>query len=922
MDQPSTVLDLSGQWRLRDDTGEHDLPITIPGDALTALIAADRIQHPYREQHELAARWVGERDWTISREFTVDSSAGDAATGDLKWVLELRDLDTVCDVRVNEQSVLTTCNSFRGYSVDISAALNAPGSINEIAIHFRSITQYVAEQQRELPFAVPHHAENSPIPHGNLVRKTQCDFGWDWNCALTPFGLYSPPTVSGVESLLINSLLIESHYTRRDGISASHGSDCRGVPAATAINENTNKKEGITGHLRVCPELTVFNAINTQCDVVVSKADNPETVVARKTPEVQLKPGKQQLSVNLTVDDPALWWPAGMGEQHQYLVRVSIGEQCLSRQTGFRTIELVTGDTNENGQHSSAFAFRVNGEPFFARGANWIPADALPSGRTPDVITQLLDAAVDANMNMLRVWGGGRYESDEFYALCDARGILVWQDFMFACNLYPSTDEFLHEVTQEVIWQCRRLSTHPCIAVWCGDNELVGALGWFEESIQHRDRYLVNYDRLNRTIESALRATLTAPNWWPSSPSAGVLDYRDTWHDDSAGDMHVWSVWHEGQDFELYRTLQPLFCSEFGFQSFPSMRLIRSFTDEQDLTISSPVMEAHQKNAGGNARILETMARYFRLPSTFENQVYLSQIQQGLAIKTAVDAWRASKPRCAGTLFWQLNDTWPVASWSSIEYGGQWKALHHMAKAFYQPVNVIAMADADNRTLEVVAVNDTRLPVTVTVSLEFIDSEASPSVFEVNCPVDSAANVTTLSLTDETPLVSMSWQARNSASDREWRGDEIISHLRYKALALRDPCLELSALPDNEGIEITVSAAQTALFVMLEASVPGYFSLNVFNLKAGQTRNIRFTPEQAHALHEVVTFTVRDLYSSYATLQRHGPHHGQHQRHQQGMTHGTRLLTVFPFSPDAQVSRSIEEENTAQQTRATSGASA
>jgi beta-mannosidase len=317
-------------------------------------------------------------------------------------------------------------------------------------------------------------------------------------------------------------------------------------------------------------------------------------------------------------------------------------------------------------------------------------------------------------MNMIRIWGGGRYEPTWFYDLCDELGLMVWQDFMFSCHIYPSDDAFLTQVAQEVRQNALRLHHHASMTIWCGDNELIGALTWFPETRANRDQYLVGYDRLNRTIEQALKAAVPAAVWWPSSPSPGPMDFGDTWHDDKKGDMHFWSVWHEGRDFDHYRDVAPRFCSEFGFQSYPSMDVIRRFADPKDFNIAAPVMESHQKNAGGNARIAETMFRYFRFPNTFENFVYLSQVQQGLAIKTAVTHWRSLKPHCMGTLIWQLNDTWPVCSWASLDHGGGWKLLHHMAKEFYQPVFVSAVPVAGQ--VELRAVNDTGSPVVLTVT--------------------------------------------------------------------------------------------------------------------------------------------------------------------------------------------------------------
>lgn len=422
-------------------------------------------------------------------------------------------------------------------------------------------------------------------------------------------------------------------------------------------------------------------------------------------------------------------------------------------------MELITQSADN--AEDSPFYFCINDRPVFCRGANWIPADALPGRISAESTRALLQSSVDANMNMLRVWGGGRYEPDSFYDTCDELGLLVWQDFMFSCNLYPSTPDFLDEVSLEVADVVERLHHHACLALWCGDNELVGALNWFPESIANRDRYLVAYDRLNRTIESTLKATCPTASWWPSSPCSGYMNYGDAWHDDSSGDMHFWSVWHEGRNFEHYRDVHPRFCSEFGFQSYPSMSLIRGFADVEDFNIASPVLESHQKNAGGNARIAETMFRYFRFPVGFGNFVYLSQVQQGLAIRTAVDYWRSLKPHCMGALYWQLNDTWPVASWSSLDYGNNWKLLHYMAKRFFAPLRASLYPQVD--TLELRLVNDTLHECLVDYAIAAVDMsgiwrELAVGVCSVATDRALAAAVVPASSLQENEIVA--WRSR------------------------------------------------------------------------------------------------------------------------------------------------------------------
>src|SRR3569833_1386019 len=324
-------------------------------------------------------------------------------------------------------------------------------------------------------------------------------------------------------------------------------------------------------------------------------------------------------------------------------------------------------------------------------------------------------------MNMIRVWGGGQYEPDYFYELCDELGILVWQDFMFSCMSYPSNREFLEDVRVEITQQVRRLSHHACLALWCGDNEVIGSLHWYPETKANPERFVANYDRINSMLGYIVEDEDPSRRFWPSSPSLGYMDFADGWHLDTRGDTHYWSVWHEAKDFSAYRDVNPRFASEFGFQSFTSMNVIETFTNPEDRNPSSPVMENHQRNTGGNARILETMTRYFRFPSNFDQIVFLSQIQQGLAIKSAIEYWRSTKPRCMGTLFWQIIDTYPVASWSSLDYGGQWKLLHYMAKRFYLPVNVVAVPDKASGDLILNGINDTATKTDVSLEVQAVD---------------------------------------------------------------------------------------------------------------------------------------------------------------------------------------------------------
>ncbi|MEX0371779.1 MAG: glycoside hydrolase family 2 protein [Tateyamaria sp.] len=792
------MLDLSGLWHLADETGQFSAPMTLPGDGITALRDAGLIDDPYWGRNEYDVRWISERDWLLTRTFRITRR-------DMTLVMSM--VDTVVDVSINGQTVCRADTMFRTHRVDVSDALTL--GENVITLHFRSVVREARARHDAQPYPIPFQAENCPIPFGNMLRKPECDFGWDWNIALAPFGVYGDIRLEPAGPRIANVVVSQDH--------ASGAAHVRVRVTTDGMADGTHV------HASLCGVKTTGALMDGGADLVV------------------------------TVQNPQLWWPAGQGPQPLHDLTVSAEDVSASRRIGLRSVALVT-QSDETG---TGFAVHVNGRPVFMKGANWIPADALPGAITPEGCRDLLQSAKDANMNMIRVWGGGRYEPDWFYDLCDEMGLLVWQDFMFACHLYPATETFLSEIDREVREQVARLGHHACLALWCGDNELVGALNWYEESRADRDRYLAAYDRLNHTIERALKSTDPAAIWWPSSPSTGPLGFGDAWHDDRSGDMHFWSVWHEGRDFEHYRDVSPRFCSEFGFQSYPSMDVIRRFADHSEFNIASPVMESHQKNAGGNARIAETMFRYFRFPTRFDNFVYLSQVQQGLAIKTAVTHWRSLKPHCMGTLYWQLNDTWPVCSWSSLDHGGGWKLLHHMARAFYADVIVSAVPGADGMSLR--AVNDRPEPAQVTVSAYAVSTGGKMRDLDtVTVTVEPAAATHAL-------LVPENALAPNEVLWFDWSiedgptGSDLFAPHPYKAYDLQPAQIQLDVTSKNETWTLSLSATRLALFVAVEASVPGRFSANAIHLCPERSATIQFTPDDPDGTPD---FTVRDLHSA------------------------------------------------------------
>ena len=402
------------------------------------------------------------------------------------------------------------------------------------------------------------------------------------------------------------------------------------------------------------------------------------------------------------IDNPPLWWPNGAGEQKFYTAEFDVNGEKVVKKIGLRKVEVLNEKTVRNGKDELSLVFRVNGRRLFMKGANWIPCSAYENEQTPERYRNLLESARLANMNMIRVWGGGQYEKDVFYDTCDELGIMIWHDMMCSCAVYPGDDAFLGEIKAELEHQLRRLRDHACIAMWCGDNECLGAIKWYEVSRKDPDFYRGEWIKRSKMQGELVAKYDPQRTYWPSSPCCGPGDFGDGWKEDSKGDMHNWDVWHENQPFAKYYEYHPRFCSEFGFQSFPSMEIAETFASKEQILSRGPDFEWHQKNPGGNERIRKTFARYFPEPKDVPSELLLSQFQQAMAIQTAVDAWRGEQPRCMGTLFWQLNDNWPVASWSSIEYGGKWKPLQYLAKRFFEPVHVTLSPDG-----MVKVVNDT-----------------------------------------------------------------------------------------------------------------------------------------------------------------------------------------------------------------------
>ena len=828
-------FELGGAWDLRRVSDGSVRPMTVPGDFLSALVASGEAPDPFYDENELDLQWVGREDWEATRTF--EASAKLLARR--RVFLEFESIDTIAEVRLNGTPLGASANMFRRFRADVGGLLR-PGP-NTVSVSFSSPERTASERAAALPYPVPASVYPVSSPHRNLVRKAQCMGGWDWGPCLMTGGLYDGAALVGVDGPRIE-------YVR---------AVARRAPDAGADDWLV--------------DVTVELDAAAPCDAFLSM----ELAGAGAARRIAVPSGASSVSEELRVASPKLWWPAGYGGQPLYELRVSVGPASgeggaheVRKRLGFRELRV---DALED-ERGKSMTIVVNGRRVFAKGANWIPADALPSRWTAERYADLLRSAAAANMNCIRVWGGGRYESDAFYDLCDELGLLVWQDCMFSCALYPSSPEFLSDVEAEIRHQVKRLADHPSIALWCGNNEALGAITWYDESKNSPARYIADYDRLTEgTLGRVIRELDPGRTWWPSSPSAGPGDYSDNWHADGRGDMHFWSVWHEGKPFSEYLTVKPRFCSEFGFQSLPSYRAASSFAPPGELNVSAPAMEHHQRHPRGNTVIVETMLRYFRMPKGFRETLYLSHVQQALAIKTAVEYWRCNRPRCMGALYWQLNDVWPGASWSSLEYDGSWKLLHHEARRFFDPL-LLALYVKDG-VASAYAVNDGFEPLRVEprLTLRRFDGSAVAELYE-GPPVVAEAEAATLVWSR--PIAELPARAREAYIDARIvvasgsAGATRSSALfltEPKACALVEPGLSWNIEP---GLAIRLRAETPAFYVALSAdALAGRFEDSGFHMAAGEERLVRFIAapgSKAPSAEELrAALRVDDLRSSY-----------------------------------------------------------
>ncbi len=668
------------------------IPATVPGCVHTDLLAADLIPDPYRDANEKQLTWIGRTDWRYRTTFR-------APTGYHRVDLVCQGLDTVADIAVNDIPVGHTENMHRTYRFDLRPALREGD--NQLSVTFTSAYAY-AEAHRDrlgnLPNAYPE-----PF---NFIRKMACNFGWDWGPTLVTAGIWRPIglhawNVARLEQVRPLVTVEEAEGTRRGRVRLPIRVERSGVGPAT--------------------ELTVTARLG---EVVVTGS---------------LAPDASELTLELVIDEPELWWPRGYGDQPLYEVAVvlSAGETELDtwrRRIGFRSVALDT-TPDEIGQR---FAIVINGEPIQVRGANWIPDDCFPSRLTPTRLEERIRQAREANINLLRVWGGGVYESEDFYRICDETGVLVWQDFLFACAAYPEESPLAEEVEAEARDNVVRLAHHPSLVLWNGNNECI--VGWFEWGWQY---YLQNrtwgrgyYAEVLPRVVAELDPTRP---YLPGSPWSGSFDLSPDVY--GYGTNHIWDVWNH-RDYTAYREKLPRFAAEFGYQAPPTYATVRAALSDDPLAPDSPGMLAHQKAEDGNGKLWRGLRYHFPDPVGFDDWHYLTQVNQARAITLGVEHFRANWPVCTGTIIWQLNDCWPVTSWAAIDGAGRRKPLWYALRRSYADRLVTVQPSQDG--LNVVIVNDSPEKWETEVRMERRDVDGSilaTAVAPVQVPPRSVGKV-------------------------------------------------------------------------------------------------------------------------------------------------------------------------------------
>ena len=792
------IVSINENWTFKNASSDIWYPASITGSIHIDLFNNNLIPDPFTGNNEKSLQWIDTCNWVYQTTFSIpnDSKEGD------HFELIFEGLDTYADVYLNDSHLFSANNMFIPWIKEIE-----PEKLeveNKLTLVFKSTLKEEQEKFKALPYQ---------LPGGSRVftRKAAYQYGWDWAPTYVSGGIWQD-----VKLHIWNTATIRNIKTKTETLNS--------------------EKALISIEIEIESDTKFFGTLSI---------DGKNQKIKKSFNNISIKKGKHLYELQLEIENPTLWWVHNLGEPYTYKFELSLTNKnkpidSQNFQLGLRTIELIRAK-DDSGE---TFYFKLNGVPVFMKGANYVPQSSFPGIVKDSAYRKLISNAKNANMNMLRVWGGGIYEKDIFYDLCDSAGILVWQDFMFANAMYPNDSSFIENVKTEANYQVKRLSKHPSLAVWCGNNEMDEAWhnwGWAGNYTKQDSATIWNdYQQLfHSMLPEIVRTTNPETPYTSSSPLFGRGNPRSSFE----GDNHYWYVWHDGYDFDWYNNVTGRFMSEFGFQSFPSMKTIEMFDSSAIRKIDSDVMLAHQKHPRGNTIIKQYMTNYDPVPNDFEDFVYVSQLLQAEGIRTGILAQRREKPFCMGSLYWQLNDCWPAISWSGIDFSGQWKALHYFAKQDFQ--NILISPVVINDSLEIHVVSDSLNGFKAQMHIKLMDFtgiEAEDWNLDFTMDKNSSQKVFKTSISE-----ILKGKSKNRhllyvelISDEKTLATRTIYFEKPKDLQLENPDFNYEVNNINGGYEIVLKSKNLVKNLYLELPMEGIFTDNYFDLIPGIEKRVKF----------------------------------------------------------------------------------
>lgn len=822
---PEEIIEINKNWKFREQGRNNWYQAKVPGTIHTDLMTNKIIDDPFYRINEKKVQWIDKTNWEYYTEFEVNN-LNEKKDKTIELVFE--GIDTYSEIRLNDHLIIKSDNMFIEWSVICNNYLKE-GKNKLSVILFSPINinlPKLAGQGYQLP------AGNDQSETGELgdkkvsiyARKAPYHFGWDWGPRLVTSGIWKPVYLRIREKAIVKNVSIEMDSTIY------------------------SSKAKLKSEIEINSE--------TEGDFSLSISCNGNEL---KRQGIKINKGMNIIKTVYSLENPELWWPVKMGEQKLYDFNFTLykGEEKYSQKnitTGLRIAEVV----QESDSVGCSFYFKINGISTFMKGANYIPGDVFLNRVTKEKYEKIIDDALESNINMLRVWGGGIYERDYFYELCDKAGIMIWQDFMFACSMYPGDESFLNNLKNEFEYNIKRLRNHPSIVIWCGNNEMLDAWnrwGWKEQFNKEQQNYIwkayedIFYNLLPKTIAKLDKSRF----YWPSSPSSNYYYPSDK----PSGDLHYWGVWHGNEPIEAYNKNVGRFVSEYGFQAFPALKTIYSYTLENERNIYSPVMLSHQRTPIGNLRINDYMKLYYKVPEKFDEFIYVSHLTQAEAMKTAIEAHRRNKPVCMGSLYWQFNDCWPVASWAGIDYYGNWKASQYFIKKSFE--DVIIPVIEENGKLNIYLTSERRENLKGEIKVRIIDF-LGKAIYKKEIPIEAVYKESILAFSERSDRLKGKLKNNIVLRAEFVYKDKPITSANYyfdKIKDLKLPKLDIShrAYKTNKGYQIEIYSKNLVKNLYIELNVTkGRFSDNYFDMLPGEVKVIDFITKESIDINKKITF--------------------------------------------------------------------